>query len=59
MGKIKVAVSKGRQNTKLGMPLKILISDGNVHDSQCSEALIKDFKAQSQIAGKDYDSKYS
>jgi len=40
-----------------GMPLKILISDRNVHDSQRAEELSKDFKAKYLIADKGYDSK--
>ena len=39
------------------MPLKILIPDGNVHDSQKSEELFKDLKAKYLIADKEYDSK--
>lgn len=38
------------------MPLKILISDGNVHDSPRAEELIKDFKAKYLISDKGYDS---
>ena len=40
-----------------GMPLKMLISDGNVHDSQRAEELNKDFKAKYLIADKGYDSR--
>lgn len=39
-----------------GLPLKIVTSDGVLHDNQKAEELFKDFKAEYLIADKGYDS---
>lgn len=39
-----------------GLPLKIITSNGILHDSQKAEELFKDFKAEYLIADKGYDS---